>query len=203
MHSGCDESAPGVPSLNATRSRPGSIADLVGEGPRRSAAPSTGHRSPGPTSRRGAPRCRGPSASARARRRMPFTASPYSGPSGLRARARLETEEPATRRGVPDRAAEVVGVRHRDHARRDRGRRAAARAARASAPVFHGLRVGPNSAGSHTGRMPNSGVLVLPRITRPARSRRRASSWSCVETLSARNRDPSVNRIPASPPRGP
>ena len=33
----------------------------------------------------------------------------------------------------------------------------------------HGLRVGPYSADSVTGSRPNSGVLVLPKITRPAR----------------------------------
>jgi hypothetical protein len=32
----------------------------------------------------------------------------------------------------------------------------------------HGLRVGPNSSGSVTFETPNSGVLVLPKITRPA-----------------------------------
>ena len=34
--------------------------------------------------------------------------------------------------------------------------------------VFQGLRVGPKQCGSVVGRMPNSGVLVLPRMTRPA-----------------------------------
>src|SRR4029453_7520582 len=33
----------------------------------------------------------------------------------------------------------------------------------------HGLRVGPNSRGSVVGRRPNSGVLLLPAMTRPAR----------------------------------
>ena len=33
---------------------------------------------------------------------------------------------------------------------------------------FHGLRVGPNSSGSVTLVTPSSGVLVLPKITRPA-----------------------------------
>ena len=35
--------------------------------------------------------------------------------------------------------------------------------------VFQGLRVGPKACGSVVGRMPNSGVFVLPRMTRPAR----------------------------------
>ena len=32
-----------------------------------------------------------------------------------------------------------------------------------------GLRVGPKASGSVTGSRPNSGVLVLPKITRPPR----------------------------------
>ena len=35
--------------------------------------------------------------------------------------------------------------------------------------MSHGLRVGPNSSGSHEGPIPNSGVVVLPSTTRPAR----------------------------------
>jgi hypothetical protein len=47
--------------------------------------------------------------------------------------------------------------------------------------VFHGLRDGPNRRGSVVGRMPNSGVLVLPQMTKPARWKRFVSSWSTVE----------------------
>ena len=36
--------------------------------------------------------------------------------------------------------------------------------------VFHGLWVGPYACGSVVGIRPNSGVLVLPTITNPARS---------------------------------
>jgi hypothetical protein len=32
----------------------------------------------------------------------------------------------------------------------------------------HGLRLGPNITGSVTGSRPSSGVLVLPKMTRPA-----------------------------------
>ena len=35
-------------------------------------------------------------------------------------------------------------------------------------PVFHGLRVGPKRWGSVVGRIPSSGVFVLPQITKPA-----------------------------------
>ena len=61
---------------------------------------------------------------------------------------------------------------------------------------FQGLRVGPNRTGSQAGARPNSGALVLPRITRAAAWSRRTSSWSKVETLPARNLEPSVNRTP-------
>src|SRR2546430_17027234 len=64
-------------------------------------------------------------------------------------------------------------------------------------PVFHGLRVGPNSTGSQAGAIPNSGVLVLPRMTRPAPRSRSTSSESNVDTWPARKRDPSVKRTPS------
>ena len=46
--------------------------------------------------------------------------------------------------------------------------------------VSHGLRVGPKRRGSVTGRIPNSGMLVLPTITKPASRRRRTTkaSWA-------------------------
>ena len=34
--------------------------------------------------------------------------------------------------------------------------------------VFHGLRDGPKRRGSVVGRMPSSGVFVLPQMTKPA-----------------------------------
>ena len=39
--------------------------------------------------------------------------------------------------------------------------------------VSHGLRTGPKRRGSDTGRIPNSGMLVLPTITKPASRMRR------------------------------
>src|SRR5688572_4740383 len=42
----------------------------------------------------------------------------------------------------------------------------------------HGLRAAPNAAGSVTGRMPSSGVLVLPTTIAPAARRRRTSALS-------------------------
>src|SRR6266496_229574 len=64
-------------------------------------------------------------------------------------------------------------------------------------PVSHGLRTGPNSTGSQAGAIPNSGVLVLPRMTRPARRSRSTSSESKADTLPARKREPSVKRTPS------
>ena len=42
--------------------------------------------------------------------------------------------------------------------------------------VFHGLRDAPNRFGSVVGRIPNSGVLVLPHTTKPAARKRVVSS---------------------------
>ena len=41
--------------------------------------------------------------------------------------------------------------------------------------VSHGLRVGPNLRGSDTGRIPNSGMFVLPTMTKPASRTRRVT----------------------------
>jgi hypothetical protein len=60
-----------------------------------------------------------------------------------------------------------------------------------------GLRAGPNSSGSQAGAIPNSGVLVLPTMTRPARRSRATSSESKADTWPARNREPSVKRTPS------
>jgi hypothetical protein len=61
---------------------------------------------------------------------------------------------------------------------------------------FQGLWQGPKSRGSVVGSTPNSGVLVFPRITRPARLSRATSSLSFSGTKSFSNRDPDVNRTP-------
>jgi hypothetical protein len=58
--------------------------------------------------------------------------------------------------------------------------------------------VGQRSEGGWVvGRMPNSGALVLPTTTRPVRRCRRTSSWSWVDTKSARKAEPSVYLTPA------
>ena len=43
----------------------------------------------------------------------------------------------------------------------------------------HGLRAGPKRRGSVTGRIPHSGSVVVPTMTKPAARRRRTTLWSC------------------------
>ena len=61
----------------------------------------------------------------------------------------------------------------------------------------HGLRHGPHSSGSVTGRSPHSGVLVLPRTETPEARTRIASSESQETTWSTRNRLPAEVGWPA------
>src|SRR5688500_2872236 len=51
----------------------------------------------------------------------------------------------------------------------------------------HGFRVGPYNCGSHVRLRPNSHVLVLPKITKPARFRRLTCSLSSAGTALAKN----------------
>src|SRR5262245_66025137 len=105
----------------------------------------------------------------------PPATSPYSGPSGLRARVGLRANSPhadAGYRSEPPRSLPCANGTIPD---------ATAAADPPLDPlverrVSHGLRAGPNSAGSHAGAIPHSGVLVLPRMTRPARRSRTTSS---------------------------
>ena len=127
---------------------------------------------------------------------QPPTASPYSGPSGLRARVGFSPNSPhaaAGKRNEPPRSLPwAIGT---------------IRAATAAAdppldPLVercgsHGLRVGPCRRGSQVGTMPNSGVLVRPRTTRPARRSRCTNSEVKVETLPRRNSEPSWNGVPS------
>ena len=61
----------------------------------------------------------------------------------------------------------------------------------------HGLRVGPKRSGSVTGRMPNSGVLVLPTTIAPAARRRATTGESWSGTQSPSERLPFVVRSPS------
>src|SRR5262249_61914647 len=96
----------------------------------------------------------------------PAPTSPYSGPSGLRARVGLSANNPhaeAGYRSEPPRSLPCANGTIPD---------ATAAAAPPLDPLVdrcaaHGVRVRPNSAGSHAGAIPNSGLLVLPQGTRP------------------------------------
>ena len=63
--------------------------------------------------------------------------------------------------------------------------------------IAQGFRVGPNARGSVVGRIPNSGVFVLPRMTKPARLYRATSSLSWSGTNCLRNDDPELIGTPA------
>ena len=63
--------------------------------------------------------------------------------------------------------------------------------------VSHGLRAGPNRSGSVTGRIPISGVLVLPTMIAPAERSRRTSALSSLGTQSSIARMPIVVRTPS------
>ena len=54
--------------------------------------------------------------------------------------------------------------------------------------VSHGLRVGPKRRPSVTGRIPYSGIVVVPTTTAPAARSRRTTLWSCVGARVARQR---------------
>src|SRR5204862_5382004 len=98
----------------------------------------------------------------------PLNRSPTSGPSGLRARVGLRPKTPHADAGMriepPPSPPGAIGTT-----------RAATTAAEPPLDPAglrsrsQGLRVAPNSRFSVVGGMPNSGVLVLPKTTSPAR----------------------------------
>ena len=125
----------------------------------------------------------------------PPQSSPRSGPSGLRARVGLSPKRPqhdaGTRMEPPPSLACAIG--------------SIPEATAAAAPPleppalcarFQGLRVAPNSRGSVDGQKPSSGVLVLPKITRPARLRRAVISLSWSARLSANSLLPQLVTAP-------
>ena len=124
--------------------------------------------------------------------------SPSIGPSGLRARRRLEADEAAARGGNADRAAAVVGVRQRHDARGDRRRRAAARAAGGVARGSTDCASRRRAPASVVGSRPNSGTLVLPSGTRPAALKRATRVSSCGLGRSTRKRAPLCVGTPAT-----
>src|SRR5499426_2496355 len=108
--------------------------------------------------------------------------SPYAGPSEVRARLGLSPNSPQQLAGIridpPPSVACAIGT-------------IPAATAAAEPPLeppavcsrLHGLRVGPKRRGSVDGARPISGVLVLPKITRPARLYRAVISLSWSATL--------------------
>lgn len=62
--------------------------------------------------------------------------------------------------------------------------------------VSHGFLAGPNSSGSVIPLAPNSGVLVLPKTTRPASNHRRTTVACSVAGTSASGRDPPLVGVP-------
>ena len=64
--------------------------------------------------------------------------------------------------------------------------------------VSQGLRTGPKRRDSDTGRIPNSGMLVLPTITKPASRSRRTRKASWPGTKSPNTSEPIVYGIPAT-----
>ena len=117
--------------------------------------------------------------------------SPTNGPSGLRARVGFIPKSPQQLAGMrmepPPSLACASGTR-----------RAATAAAEPplEPPVervgSQGLRAGPKSCDSVVGKIPNSGVFVVPTITRPVRRKRVTSSASSGATKSRSRREPAV-----------
>ena len=115
----------------------------------------------------------------------------------MRPRVGFRPTRPGARRRDADRAAAVAAVREREPCHS-----ATAAAAPPLEPpgvrgsVSHGLRVGPNLRGSDTGRIPNSGMFVLPTMTKPASRTRRVTWESCPGTKSPNRSDPIRVRHP-------
>src|SRR5207244_6485362 len=119
----------------------------------------------------------------------PLQPSPRSGPNGVRARVGFSPNRPQHEAGMriepPPSVACAIG--------------SIPQATAAAAPPleppalnsrFHGLRVGPNSFGSTEVERPNSEVLVLPRMTSPARFMRATISLSWSATASRKKAQP-------------
>ena len=158
---GVAEVAVGCPGGVADPQPAGIGAHLVAGTGGRAAAPSTGRPASGPDVASSS------AALSRTERVSACSAAPprgdvaVLGPERVAGPGRLEGEQAARRGRVAQRAAQVVAVRERHHARRHRGRRSAAGPAGGTAAVSHGLRVGPNSTGSQAGAMPELGRVGL------------------------------------------
>ena len=151
-------------------------AARIGGRPRRGSAPRAwrGRRARSRRGRRGrraSRRCRAPSARSRRWSRRRAAARRRPGPNGISPRPALSPNRPQQAAGMriepPPSLAPATGTMP------------AATAAAAPPeeppgvrPRSQGLRAGPKRSGSVTPLAPNSGVLVLPKITRPASSQR-------------------------------
>ena len=109
---------------------------------------------------------------------MPSEESPSSGAAEMRPRAGLRPTSPQQAAGMriepPPSLPWATGTMPGRHG----GRGAAGGAAGRALERSQGLRVGPNRRASLVGRMPYSGSVVVPTITKPASFRRRVMLWS-------------------------
>ena len=116
----------------------------------------------------------------------------------MRPRWGLRPTRPQQAAGIRSRAAAVVAVGDRHHP----GRRPPPPSRRDEPPGVragsHGLRVGPKRRGSVTGRIPHSGSVVVPTITKPASRSRAVTLWSFARLKSPISRAPKVRRRPAT-----
>ncbi len=174
-HSGATGASIGGEVVSATRSRPGSRADLLGERPLgrrrppRVAGLVAGHH----VEQRGSVEHRPGQRAARREALEPAVRRRRD------AAARgLDPEQPAARRRNADRAAAVAPVRGRRHARPrpPPPRRRSTRRASATCPTDSGT--APFSSDSVTAVIPSSGVFVLPSTTKPASLSRRTTAAS-------------------------
>src|SRR6266516_2868196 len=126
----------------------------------------------------------------------PLQFSPRSGPIGVRARVGLRPNKPQQDAGMRIEPPPSVPC-----AMGSMPDATAAAAPPLEPPAlnsrFHGLRVGPNNFGSAEGERPNFEVLVLPRMTRPARFMRATISLSWLATASRKNAEPADVTAPA------
>ena len=169
---GCTSNcSPGARVRTPMRSRPGAAPTSSQERPRRRRR---GVRVAGHRARRSTSRTRGGVAHASASRRPRPTSPPSARRVGAERRAaarRLQADEAALARRDADRAAAVVRVRRpATMPDGDRGRRAAARAAGRVARVPRVARRAEREPARSSAAAPSSGVLVRPRMTKPARA---------------------------------
>src|SRR5690349_11531160 len=122
---------------------------------------------------------------------VPPRYSPCTGPAGIKPREALSPNSPHAEAGIRIEPPPSLAPAH--------GTMPAATAAAAPpedppgvCSVFHGLRAGPNNSGSVIPLAPNSGVLVLPKMTSPASSHRCTTVAFSVAGTDASDREPAL-----------